>query len=205
MVAISHQLKAMSTYTKVNLLTGKWKSNLSDEIKQELFQAVAVSVLLYGCTTWRELHEDTVCYFEQILEAAPNKTVAVWPLTSHLTNHQERQARHNRFCWRSKDKLISDILQWTLTHEHTSVGWPRKTYIIFLKIITMGNHPQRLCFYSWKCHLNWHYFGWFDITCCMFTAVLKWQPWSWILILGTKKLSLGLLWHFPQTTWWKLD
>ena len=27
-----------------------WKSNLSDKIKKEFFEAVAVSVLLYGCT-----------------------------------------------------------------------------------------------------------------------------------------------------------
>ena len=30
-------------------LTG-WKADLSDKIKQEFFSAVAMSVLLYGCT-----------------------------------------------------------------------------------------------------------------------------------------------------------
>ena len=30
----------------------KWKSDLSDKIKQDFFQAVTVSVLFYGCTTW---------------------------------------------------------------------------------------------------------------------------------------------------------
>ena len=29
-----------------------WKSDLSDKIKQELFPAVTVPVLMYGCTTW---------------------------------------------------------------------------------------------------------------------------------------------------------
>ena len=29
-----------------------WKSDLSEEIKREVFQAVAVSVLLYCSTTW---------------------------------------------------------------------------------------------------------------------------------------------------------
>ena len=28
-----------------------WKSDLSDKIKQEFFQAVAISILLHGCTT----------------------------------------------------------------------------------------------------------------------------------------------------------
>ena len=29
-----------------------WKSDFSDKIKWDFFQAVAVSVQLYGCTTW---------------------------------------------------------------------------------------------------------------------------------------------------------
>ena len=29
-----------------------WKIDLSDEIKQEFFLAIAMSVLLYSCTTW---------------------------------------------------------------------------------------------------------------------------------------------------------
>ena len=29
-----------------------WKSNLSDEIKWDILQAVAMSILLYRCTTW---------------------------------------------------------------------------------------------------------------------------------------------------------
>ena len=35
-----------------------------------------------------ELHKKAVYYFEQILEAAPYKTVAVWLLTSHLKDQQ---------------------------------------------------------------------------------------------------------------------
>ena len=36
---------------------------------------------------------------------------------------------HVGHCWRSKDKLISGDLLWTLAHRHASVGWPTKTYI----------------------------------------------------------------------------
>ena len=98
-----------------------------------ILQAVAISVLLYGCTTstlikypekktrWK-LHKDATCGFEQILEAAPHKTAAVQLLISHLTNHAEH-------CWKSKDKLISNVLLWTPTDEHTSVDQPAKTYI----------------------------------------------------------------------------
>ena len=50
-----------------------WKSDLSDKVKWELFQAVAVSVLLYDCTTWtngvsgeearQELHKNAIRCF----------------------------------------------------------------------------------------------------------------------------------------------
>ena len=76
-------LKVMSTYTgkawtAINRLLIKWKSDLSDKIKQGFFQALAVSVILYSCTTWTfnetvgekarwELHKDAVCSFNQIL------------------------------------------------------------------------------------------------------------------------------------------
>ena len=30
-----------------------WKSDLTDKMKRSFFQAAAVSILLYGCTTWR--------------------------------------------------------------------------------------------------------------------------------------------------------
>ena len=39
-------------WTAIDRLSIIWKSDLSDKIKRELFQAVAVSLLLYGCTTW---------------------------------------------------------------------------------------------------------------------------------------------------------
>ena len=34
-----------------------------------------------------ELHKNAACCFEQILEAITLKTAAIWPPTSHLTNH----------------------------------------------------------------------------------------------------------------------
>ena len=32
-------------------------------------------------------------------------------------------------CWRSLDKLISNVLLWTPMHGLTSVGWPARTYV----------------------------------------------------------------------------
>ena len=31
--------------------------------------------------------------------------------------------------WRIKDELLSDVLQWTPTHGHTSIGRPTRTYL----------------------------------------------------------------------------
>ena len=42
---------------------------------------------------------------------------------------QVRQTRHAGYCWRSKDKLISDILLWTPSHGQAKVGRPARTYI----------------------------------------------------------------------------
>ena len=36
--------------------------------------------------------------------------------------------RHSEHYRQSKDKLISNVLLWTPTPGHTSVGWPAKTY-----------------------------------------------------------------------------
>ena len=103
------------------------------------FLAVAESVLLYRCTTWTltkrkgkkvrwELHNNAMCRFEQILEAAPRKTSAVRSTTSHLTNYP-RQTVYALSCRGIKDELISHITLWTPTYRGTSVGWPARTYI----------------------------------------------------------------------------
>ena len=40
-----------------------------------------------------------------------------------------RQTRHVGHCWRSKEKLIRDVLQWTPTRGRVSVGRPARTYL----------------------------------------------------------------------------
>ena len=74
------------------------------------------------------LHKNAACYFQQIMEAAYNKTAVVWPLTSYLRNHA-RWTRDAEYFWRNKDKIISDVLLWTPIHGHTSVGWLTKSYM----------------------------------------------------------------------------
>ena len=95
---------------------------------------MALSIILYGCTTWTQekklkwkLNKNAACYFEQILEATTHKTAAVRPLTSQLKNHP-RRTRHKGHCWRSKDELISDILVWTPRHGRATVDCPARIY-----------------------------------------------------------------------------
>ena len=55
-----------------------------------------------------ELYMNAMCCFEQKLEATPHKKAAVWPPTSKPI--QVRWTKNVEHCWRSKDKLISNVL-----------------------------------------------------------------------------------------------
>ena len=41
-------------WTAISRLSIIWKSDLTDKMKCSFFQAVVVSILLYGCTTWTQ-------------------------------------------------------------------------------------------------------------------------------------------------------
>ena len=42
---------------------------------------------------------------------------------------QVRRTRHTGHCWRSRDKLISDVLLWTPSYDRAKAGRPARTYI----------------------------------------------------------------------------
>ena len=105
-----------------------------------IFQAVAVSVLLFECTTWtltKRLENKIDGSCTRMLRAALNKSWKQHPTKKQLYGHlppiiqtiRERRTRHAGHCWRSSDELISDILLWAPTHEHTRLGRLTKTYI----------------------------------------------------------------------------
>ena len=48
------------------------------------------------------------------------------PITKSI---KVRQARHAVHCWRSKDKLISDVLLWAPSHGRAKAARPVRTYI----------------------------------------------------------------------------
>ena len=117
-----------------------WKSDLTDKMKCSFFQAVVVSILLYGCTTWmltKRLEKKLDGNYTRMLRAILNNPWRQHPTRNQLYGHlptimktiQVRWTRHAGHCWRSRDELISDALLWTPTYDRTKAGWPARTYI----------------------------------------------------------------------------
>ena len=117
-----------------------WKSDLTDKMKRSFFQAVVVSILLYGCTTWRltkRLEKKLDGNYTRMLPAILNKSWRQHPTRHQLYGHfppitktiQVRRTRHAGHCWRSKDELVSDVLLWTSIYGQTKAGRPARTYI----------------------------------------------------------------------------
>ena len=110
----------------------KWYINLLQGIKWKFFQSIAISLLLYGCTTWtliKYLKQKLDGIYIRILCAVLNKfwkhNFPKWLLYSQLFSiSQTIQVRWTWYagdCCKSKDKLL-----WTLTHGRTSISWYRK-------------------------------------------------------------------------------
>ena len=117
-----------------------WKSDLTDKLKRSFFQAVVVSILLYGCTTWtltKRLEKKLDGNYTRMLRAILNKSWRQHPTRHQLYGHlppitktiRVRGTRHAGHCWRSKDELISDVLLWTPAYGQAKAGRPARTYI----------------------------------------------------------------------------
>ena len=109
-------------------------------MKCSFFQAAVVSILLYGCTTWtltKWLEKKLDGNYTRMLRAILNKSWRQHPTRHQLYSHlppimktiQARWTRHAGHCWRSRDKLISNVLLWTPTYGWAKAGWPAQTYI----------------------------------------------------------------------------
>ena len=109
-------------------------------MKCSFFQAVVTSILLYGCTTWtltKRLEKKLDGNYTRMLRAILNKSWWQHPTRHQLYSHlppimktiQVRRTRHAGRCWRNRDKLISDVLLWTLTPGRAKAGRPAWTYI----------------------------------------------------------------------------
>ena len=108
-------------------------------MKLSFFQAVIVSILLYGSTTltltkWMEKKLDG--NYTRILLAILNnswrRNFTKQQLYGYLPPIMEkikiRWTRHARHCWRSRLELISDILLWTPLDGRAKAGRLVRTY-----------------------------------------------------------------------------
>ena len=140
-------------WTAIDRLSIIWKSDLTNKMKRSFFQAAVVSILLYGYTTWTltKRLEKLDGNYTRMLRATMNKSWRQHPTRHQLYGHlppitksiQVRWTRHTGHCWRSKDKLISDVLLWTHTYGQAKAGWPARTYIQQL-CEDMGCSPEDL-------------------------------------------------------------
>ena len=127
--------------TAIDRLSIIWKSDLTDKMKRSFFQAVVVSILLYGCTicslTKRLKKKKLDGNNTIMLRAILNKSWQQHPTKHQLYGHlppitktiQVRRIRYAGHCWRSKDELISDVLLWTPAYGRAKAGRPARTYI----------------------------------------------------------------------------
>ena len=127
-------------WTAIDRLSIIWKSDLTDKIKRCFFKAAVVSILLYGCTTWtltKRMEKMLDGNYTRMLRAILNKSWRQHPTKQQLYGHLPPitktilvwRTRHAGHCWRSKDELINDILQWTPSHGRAEAGTPARTYI----------------------------------------------------------------------------
>ena len=127
-------------WTDIDRLSIIWKSDLTDKMKRSFFQAVVVSILLYGYTTWtltKRLKKKLDGNYTRMLREILNKSWRQHPTRHQLYGHlppitktiQARRTRHAGHCWRSKDELISDVLLWTPAYGQAKAGRPARTFI----------------------------------------------------------------------------
>ena len=99
-----------------------------------------MSILLYGCTTWtltKCMEKKLDSNYTRMLRAILKKSWWQHPTKQQLYGHlppitktiQVKRTRLPGYCWRSRVKLISDILLWTPSHGRAKAGRPARTYI----------------------------------------------------------------------------
>ena len=130
-------VKAWAAIDRISII---WKSDLTDEKKRSFFQAVIISILLYGCTTWtltKWMEKKLDNNYPWMLQAILNKSWRQHPTKQQLYGHlppimktiKIRWTRHMGHCWRSRDDIISDVLLWTPSHGWAKAGHSARTYI----------------------------------------------------------------------------
>ena len=167
-------------------------------MKCSFFQAVVVSILLYGCTAWtltKWLEIKLDGNYTRMLRAILNKSWRQHPTRHQLYGHlppiiktiQVRRTRHAGHYWRSRDELISDVLLWTPTYGRAKAGQPAQTYIQQLCEYT-GCSPEDLPEAinnreQWRERVR-------DIRA---SGMTRWWWWWWIFLRAVDHLDVVIL------------
>ena len=141
-------------WTAINRLSVIWKSDLTNKIKRSFFQAVVVSILLHGGTTWtllKRTEEKLDGNYTWMLQAILNKSRKQDPAKKQLYGHsppitetiQVRRTKHVGHCWRSKDDPTRVVLLWTPPYGRANAGRLARAYIQQLSADT-GCSPEDL-------------------------------------------------------------
>ena len=112
----------LKVWTVINRLMTIWKSDLFDKIKWEFFQTVAVSRLLYGCTTCiliKHLEKKLDGNNPRMLYAILNKSLKQHPTKLQLYSHLSSITQTNQV--RLTRHTIEDVRTYILLHMNTSV------------------------------------------------------------------------------------
>ena len=94
----------------------------------------------YGCTVWKltqQMEKKLDGNYTRMLRAIFNKSWRHHSKNHQLCGHQPpvtkiikvRRTRHAGHCWRIRDELISDILQWSPSYGRAKAGRTARTYI----------------------------------------------------------------------------
>ena len=110
-----------------------------------LSRCVYISVSLHVCIyrlicVYKGLEKKLDGNYTRMLRAILNKSWQQDPTRHQLYGHlppitktiKARRTRHAGHCWRSKDKLISDVLLWNPAYGQAKAGRPAQTHILQL-------------------------------------------------------------------------
>ena len=130
-----------------------WQSDLSKDLKINLFRAAVESVLLYGSESWTitdTLSKRVDGTYTRLFRTALNVS---W--RQHLTNRQLYgnlppisniiQVRRLQFaghCYRSKNEVVNRVILWEPRHGRRSKGRPAKIYINILAADTGAERSE---------------------------------------------------------------
>ena len=122
-----------------------------------------MSIVLNGCTTWtltKHIERKFGDNCTRMQWASLNKSQNQHPTKQQLHGHQPpisktiqiRWIRHVGYCWRCKDKLLSDVLLLTLSHRWAGVERPAK--LIYNNSVLTQDMAWKTCWKQWTIETN---------------------------------------------------